>query len=66
MSSYTESHTGRTALPLAVAVFIVLGMGVSYTALDVAQPAQPRQALLAFLPGTLSALALIRRRIPTH
>ena len=58
MSSNLPVGSTRSRLPFWLALAMTLLMAVLYTVLDVLQLSEPRQSLLAFIPGVVSLLAL--------
>lgn len=58
MKSNLPAGSIRSRLPFWLALAITLLMAVLYAVLDVLQLPEPRQSLLAFIPGGVSLLAL--------
>ncbi|MGE5262803.1 MAG: CPBP family intramembrane glutamic endopeptidase [Acidobacteriota bacterium] len=58
MASHLTLTTARPLIPFRAAIIVTVAMAVVYTALDVLQPPELMQSLLAFIPGGLSLLAL--------
>ncbi len=61
----TALHPLKKA-PFAVSMGIILLMAVAYTILDTLQPHEPTLSILAFIPGTISILALLSAGFDRH